>query len=150
MHPSKWRQDDQSFLLPVAFTERNHPRGIALPGARSLDPSGVDRADPEQVNIWGRSFRRQLPEEELIPSVPDRHTPRLENAMDEPVRKLWMKPRALIDANVAVNARPVPQFAPRQNATRVVVRASPSGTSAAGACAPRRPNAAETLYRNQH
>src|ERR1700683_5391063 len=92
MDPSEWRQDDQSFLLPVAFAERNHLRGIALPGARSVDPSRFGRADPEQVNIGGRSFRRQLSEEEVIPSVPDRHTLRLENTMDEPVRKRWMKP----------------------------------------------------------
>jgi hypothetical protein len=148
MHPSKRWQHDQKFLLPVAFAEGNHLRGIALPGARSVDPSGVARADPEQVNIGGRTVRRQLPEEELIPSVPEREVFRFVNTMDDPFGKPGMETGTLVDANVAVNARPVPQFASRQNATRVVVRALPSGTSAASAGAPRRPNAAETLHRN--
>jgi hypothetical protein len=55
MHPSKWRQDEQDLLLPVSFAERNHLRGVALPGAPSVDPSRVGRADPEQVNIGARA-----------------------------------------------------------------------------------------------
>src|ERR1019366_8433839 len=84
VHPSKWRQDDQDFLLPVAFAERDHLRGVAPPGARSVEPSRVGRADPEQVNVGARTLRRQLPEQEFVPSVPDRHALRLGNAMDEP------------------------------------------------------------------
>src|ERR1035441_2264918 len=110
MHPSKWRQYDQSFLLPVAFAERDHLRGVAVPGARSVEPPRVGRADPKQVNVGARTLRRQLPEKEFVPSVPDRHALRLENAMDEPHGKQRMKPRTLIHADVAVNARPAPHF----------------------------------------
>src|ERR1035441_3873921 len=152
MHPSKWRQYDQSFLLPVAFAERDHLCGVAVPGARSVEPSRVGRVDPEQVNVGARALRRQLPKKEFVPSVPDRHTLRLVNAMDEPHGKQRMKPRTLIHADVAVNARPVPQSVARQNTSRVVIRASTCGVRAASvrACAPRCPNASETLYRNQH
>src|SRR5437016_1206995 len=107
-HPSKWRQYDQNLLLPVAFAERHNLRGVALPGAPSVQPSRVDRADSEQVNVGARTIRRQLPEEELVPSVRHRHAIRLVNAMDEPFGKLRMKTGALIHADVSVDARPVP------------------------------------------
>src|ERR1017187_3527228 len=152
MHPSKWRQYDQSFLLPVAFAERDHLSGVAVPGGRSVEPSRVGRADPEQVNVGARTLRHQLPEKEFVPPVPDRHALRLVNAMDEAQGKQRLKPRTLIHADMAVNARPVPQFVARQNTSRVVIRASTRGVRAASvcACAPRRPNASKTLYRNQH
>src|SRR3984893_2946034 len=104
MHPSKWRQYDQNFLLPVAFTERHNLRGVALPGALSVQPSRVDRADPEQVSVGASTIRRQLPEEELVPSVHHRHAIRLVNAMDEPFGKLRKKTGTLIHADVSVNA----------------------------------------------
>src|SRR5580658_4524331 len=151
-HPSKWRQDDQSFLLPIAFAERNHLRGIALPGTRSVDPSRVGRADTEQVNVGARTVCRQLPEKEFVPALPNRHALRLVNTMDDTIGKPGMKTRTLVHADVAVKARSVPQFASRQNTSRVVVRASARGvrTVSLCACAPRRPNTSETLHRNQH
>jgi hypothetical protein len=71
MHPSEWGQNEQDLLLPVSFTERNQRRGVALPGAPSVDPSCVGRADPEQVRIGRRTDRRQLPEKQLVPPVPN-------------------------------------------------------------------------------
>jgi hypothetical protein len=62
MHPSEWGQNEQDLLLPVSFAERNQRRGVAPPGAPSVDPSRFGRADPEQVHIGQRSDRRQLPE----------------------------------------------------------------------------------------
>src|ERR1035441_6460465 len=115
VHPSKWRQYDQSFLLPVAFAERDHLRGVAVPGARSVEPSRVGRPDPEQVDVGARTLRRQLPEKKFVPSVPGRHALRLVNAIDEPVSKLRVKPRTFIHADMAVEAQPVPQFVARQN-----------------------------------
>src|SRR5471030_2759060 len=85
MHPTKRRQEEQEFLLPVSFAERNHLRVIALPGAAAVNPSRLRRANPEQVHIGARTGRRPLPEKELVSSVPYRETLRLVNAMDEQI-----------------------------------------------------------------
>src|SRR5471030_177295 len=151
-HPSKRRHDEQKFLLPVSFAERNNLRVIALPGAAAVNPSRLRRANPEQVHIGAGTGRRQLPEKELVSSVPYRHTLRLVNAMDEPSGKARMKTGTLIQSDVAVKACPVPQFVSGQDTRRVVVRALTRGGRAASVRAfpPRRPDASETLHRNQH
>jgi hypothetical protein len=71
MHPSEWGQNEQDLLLPVSFAERNQSRGVALPGAPSVDPSRLGRADPEQVHIGQRADRRQLPKKEFVSPIPD-------------------------------------------------------------------------------
>src|ERR1035438_3040733 len=91
-HPSKWRQNSQHLLLQVAFAQRNYLRGIAHPCAAPVNPSRVGCTDPEQVDVGTRTGWRQLPQEELVSSVPNRHTFRLVNAMDEPSDKARIKP----------------------------------------------------------